>query len=84
MVLGLAAQIEREFISERTKEALARRKAEGKRLGRKPGTKLKSKKLDAHAKAIRDYQTMGLSKVAICKLVGCSRPTLDAWLHERG
>ena len=36
-VLGLAAEIEREFISLRTTEALALRKAEGKPLGRPPG-----------------------------------------------
>ena len=34
---GLSAEIERNLISQRTKEALARRKAEGKILGRRPG-----------------------------------------------
>ena len=37
VVLGLAAEIEREFISARTTEALAKRKAEGKTLGRPKG-----------------------------------------------
>src|SRR5688572_21493581 len=36
-ILGLAAQIEREFISSRTKDALAKRKAEGFKLGRPKG-----------------------------------------------
>ena len=36
-VLGLAAQIEREFISVRTKEALAKKKSNGVRLGRPKG-----------------------------------------------
>ena len=36
-ILGLAAQIEREFISARTKEALARRKAAGLPVGRPKG-----------------------------------------------
>ena len=38
IVLLMAAQIERELISQRTKEALARRKAEGKQLGRPKGS----------------------------------------------
>ena len=43
--MGLAAQIEREFISVRTKEALNRRKAEGLPLGRPKGP-AKTVKLD--------------------------------------
>ena len=35
-VLGLVAEIERDFISARTKEALAKRKADGVKLGRRP------------------------------------------------
>ena len=42
MVLLMAAEIERELISQRTKEALARRKAEGKSLGRPKGKPGKS------------------------------------------
>ena len=44
-VLGLAAEIEREFISQRTTEALAKRKAEGKPLGRPKGKRRVAKKL---------------------------------------
>lgn len=36
-ILGLAAEIERDFISMRTKEALAKKKASGKKLGRPAG-----------------------------------------------
>jgi DNA invertase Pin-like site-specific DNA recombinase len=37
VVLALVAEIERDFISSRTKEALAKRKAEGMKLGRPVG-----------------------------------------------
>lgn len=40
---SLSAEIERELISSRTKEALAKVKADGKRLGRPEGSLSKSK-----------------------------------------
>ena len=43
---GLSAEIERNLISQRTKEALARLKYEGKHLGRPIGSKNKSHKLE--------------------------------------
>ena len=81
-VLGLAAEIEREFISMRTKEALAKRKAEGMVLGR-PRGKAKKVKLDKHSKDIRKYLELGISKRAICKLVDCSPSTLYEWIERR-
>ena len=42
---GLSAEIERNLISQRTKEALARLKAEGKHIGRIKGSKNKRNKL---------------------------------------
>ena len=81
-VLGLAAEIEREFISMRTKEALAKRRAEGVVLGR-PRGKAKKLKLDKHSKEIRKYLELGISKRAICKLVGCSQSTLYEWIERR-
>lgn len=80
-VLGLAAEIEREFISARTKEALAKRKADGVILGRPKG-KAETVKLDAHEKDIRRYLKLGISKRAIAKLVGCSPSTLYDWLDR--
>ena len=81
-VLGLAAEIEREFISMRTKEALAKRKAEGMVLGRPKG-KAKKVKLDKHSKDIKKYLELGISKRAICKLVDCSPSTLYEWIERR-
>lgn len=80
-VLGLAAEIEREFISARTKEALAKRKAEGVILGRPKG-KAETVKLDAHEKDIRRYLKLGISKRSIAKLVDCSPSTLYEWLDR--
>jgi DNA invertase Pin-like site-specific DNA recombinase len=82
-VLGLAAEIERELIAARTREALAKRRAEGKTLGRPRGAKSARLKLDTHADEIRRYVAKGLSKRSIAKLVGCAESTLYDWLARR-
>lgn len=79
-ILGLAAEIERDFISMRTREALAKRKASGKQLGRPQGALAKSYKLDEKRSEIERYQKMGINQTAISKLVGVSRPTLRTWV----
>jgi DNA invertase Pin-like site-specific DNA recombinase len=58
---GLSAEIERSLISRRTKEALARRKAEGKTLGRRPG-KAASVKLSGHEKEIEEMIKSGMAR----------------------
>lgn len=82
-VLGLAAEIEREFISLRTSEAMARRKAQGLPLGRPKGSLSARVKLDAKEAEIRDYLNKGISKRSIAKLVGCASSTLYDWLIRR-
>lgn len=82
-VLGLAAEIEREFISLRTTEALAKRKAEGKPLGRPKGSQSQRLKLDDKEAEIRDYLAKGISKRSIAKLVDCAPSTLYDWLGRR-
>jgi DNA invertase Pin-like site-specific DNA recombinase len=82
-VLGLAAQIEREFISIRTREALAKRKAEGVQLGRPKGP-AERVKLDDHEPAIRDYLAKGINKRDIARLIPCAPSTLYDWLARRG
>ena len=70
-VLGLVAEIERDFISSRTKEALAKRKSEGLKLGHPVGA-AKNLKLDKHADKIDGYLAKGINKVAIAKLLDVS------------
>lgn len=81
-ILGLAAQIEREFISSRTKEALAKRKAEGIKLGRPKG-QAQFLKLDSFESEIKEYLKKGINKTAISKLIECSPATLYLWLKRR-
>jgi hypothetical protein len=79
-----AAQLERQLISNRTKEALARKKAEGIRIGRPPGTINEVKKLDPHRADIIKMLGKGMSLTSIAQYVECSRPCLYDWLEANG
>ncbi len=81
-MFGLAGQIERDFISMRTKEALAKRKANGMKLGRKKGQLVKSK-LDIHQLEIRNMLQKGINVTSIAKLIGCGRTTLVHYIETR-
>ncbi len=80
-ILGLAAQIEREFISMRTKEALTRRKESGLPMGRPKG-KAETVKLDEHRAIIQSYLKKGVNKRSIAKIIECSPTTLYSWLER--
>jgi len=80
-ILGLAAQIEREFISMRTKEALTRRKNSGLPMGRPKG-KAETVKLDEHRTVIQSYLKKGVNKRSIAKIIECSPTTLYNWLER--
>jgi DNA invertase Pin-like site-specific DNA recombinase len=81
-ILGLVAEIERDFISTRTREALAKKKAEGKTLGRPPGPAQRLK-LDAQAQAIDQMLREKLTKTEMARRLNCSRVTLLEWLKLR-
>lgn len=79
--LGMVAEIEREFISQRTKIALSKRKTDGVKLGRPKG-EAKKHKLDNVRNEIYSMLEKGINKTAISKLFNVSRPTLDAFLRR--
>ena len=73
---GLSAEIERNLISQRTKEALARAISEGKHIGRPKGSKNKTLKLSGKEKEILKLLKKGFSKAKISKMLGVHRFTL--------
>ena len=79
---GLAAEIERDLISSRTKEALALRKAQGMKLGRQKGQQVKSK-LDEHKDEIVELLKKGVNVTSISKIFVCGRTTMDHYIRSR-
>ena len=72
---GLVAEIERNLISMRTKEALALRKSEGIVLGRKKGSYTKTNVLVANKQTIIQMLNQDKSVADICKRFDLSRDT---------
>ena len=79
---GLSAEIERNLISQRTKEALARKIAEGMVLGRPKGSKNTKRKLDGKEGNILRMLESGMTKVQIAKQLKISRNTLYLFLSH--
>jgi len=79
---GLSAEIERNLISQRTKEALARRKAEGQILGRPKGSKSLVKKLTGKEEQISSLRDKKISYSAIARILGVHRLTVSTFVKE--
>ncbi|ACU93494.1 Resolvase domain protein [Capnocytophaga ochracea DSM 7271] len=80
---GLSAEIERNLISQRTKEALARKKAEGVVLGRPKGSKSAKTKLTGQEKKIKELLDKRVSYSAIGRILGVHRLTVSSFVKER-
>lgn len=81
---GLSAQIERDLISMRTKEALARKRAEGVILGRPIGRKSSTKKLTGQEVKIKKLLNDKISYSAIGRILKVNRITVSNFAKENG
>lgn len=77
---GLSAEIERNLISQRTKEALARKRAEGVVLGRPVGRKSSKTKLTGQEKKINELLDKKVSYSAIGRILGVHRLTVSSFV----
>ena len=80
---GLSAEIERNLISQRTKEALARKKTERVVLGRPKGKKSSKTKLTGKEQKIKDLLDKKVSYSAIGRILGVHRLTVSAFVKSK-
>ena len=81
---GLAAEIERALISERTRDALARKRAEGIQLGRPKGALGKHTKLTGKENVIQTLLDLGNSYASIARALKVDRSTRVRFCEARG
>lgn len=79
---GLSAEIERNLISQRTKEALARKKAEGVILGRPVGRKSTKTKLSGKEREILRMLSKNHSYSSIGRALGVHRFTVSEFIKR--
>lgn len=81
---ALSAEIERNLISQRTKEALARKKAEGVILGRPKGRKSSYLKLTQHDCEVKKMLNAGISYNMIARRFNVHRTTVARYIMKLG
>ncbi len=82
MAFSMAAEIERDLISQRTKEALRAKKARGEKLGRPKGSG--KSKLDAYRPEIEALLSNGSSQRFIAQRYRTTEANLSRWLKRHG
>ena len=80
---SLSAEIERQLISQRTKEALARKKSEGMKLGRPKGSLSKQTKLSGKEEVIKELLKNKISYSGIGRILGVNRLTVKNFVENR-
>ena len=80
-MFSLFAEIERDLISQRTREALASAKAQGKQLGRPKGTT--NSKLDGRVEEIQKLLGLKVSKPNIAKIMGVGKTAIYHFIKTR-
>ena len=81
---GLSAEIERNLISQRTKEALLRLKSEGKILGRPKGRRNNRLKLSGKERKITELRQDKISKSEIARMFKVNRMTVARFMTKKG
>jgi DNA invertase Pin-like site-specific DNA recombinase len=82
MAYGISSELEREFISQRTKDALARKKAVGIKLGRPKGGKNKNRKLLGKENEIRDLIKNDTKIIQIARTFNVDRSTIHRFVKN--
>ena len=80
---GLSAEIERNLISQRTKNSLDKLRAEGKHIGRSKGSKNKTTKLSGKDELIQQLLSQKIKKIEIAKILNVDYTTLYKYLREK-
>ncbi|CAN5319917.1 recombinase family protein [soil metagenome] len=82
MAFSMASEIERDLISQRTKEALRYKKAQGIKLGRPPGPG--KSKLDKYRPEIEALMQNGSTQKFIANRYDTTEANLHNWLKKKG